>query len=104
MIDTRYSLLQPVVEDDRKVLVGKSLVDPFGKAILVRLVNMEDHPVQLRKNYLIGELHAVTALLKFNNLTKNAYRQILSPTQSMTMKNTMLMFAKYIILNGIIHK
>lgn len=27
---------------------------------------MEDHPVQLRKHYLIGELHAVTDIQQFN--------------------------------------
>lgn len=59
IIDTRYAMLQPTVEDDRKVMVAKILIDPFEKTIPVRIVNLEEHPVRLRRNYLLGELHAV---------------------------------------------
>ncbi|VDI32870.1 Hypothetical predicted protein [Mytilus galloprovincialis] len=46
-IDTRYTMLKSVVEDNRKIMVTQILVDPFEKVIPFRLVNMEDHPVQL---------------------------------------------------------
>lgn len=58
-IDTRYSMLQPIVEDNRKIIVAQSLLDPFGKILPIRLVNLENHPVRLRRNYLFGELHTV---------------------------------------------
>ncbi|CAC5378679.1 AZI1 [Mytilus coruscus] len=67
-IDTRYTMLQPVVEDNRKIIVAQILVDPFEKVIPVRLVNMEDHPVQLKRNYLIGELHPVTNITQFDDI------------------------------------
>ena len=59
IIDTRYAMLQPIVKDDRKVMVAKILIDPFEKTIPVRIVNIEEHPVRLRRNYLFGELHTV---------------------------------------------
>ena len=66
VIDTRYSVLQPVVEDNRKIMVAQLLVDPFEKIIPVRLVNMEEHPVHLRRNYLLGEVHAVKDINPFS--------------------------------------
>ncbi|CAC5422737.1 unnamed protein product [Mytilus coruscus] len=61
-------MLQPVVEDNRKIMVAQMLVDPFEKVIPFRLVNMEDHPVQLKRNYLIGELHPVTNITQFDDI------------------------------------
>jgi hypothetical protein len=40
LIDTRYSVLQPVVEDNRKIMMAQLLVDPFEKIFPVRLMNM----------------------------------------------------------------
>ncbi|VDI57296.1 Hypothetical predicted protein [Mytilus galloprovincialis] len=61
-------MLQPVVEDNRKIMVAQILVDPFEKVIPFRLVNMEDHPEQLKRNYLVGELHPVTDITQFDDI------------------------------------
>jgi len=45
-IDTIYSMLQPIVEDNRKIIVAQSLHDPFEKILPIRLVNLENHPVR----------------------------------------------------------
>lgn len=47
-MDTRYNMLQPVVEDKRKIMVAQILVDPIEKVTPFRLVNMEDHSVPLK--------------------------------------------------------
>jgi hypothetical protein len=44
-------MLQPIVEDDRKVMVAKILIDPFEKTIPVRIVN--------KGNNKITELRAI---------------------------------------------
>ena len=58
-LDTRYSVLEPVVEDNRKRMIARTLVDPFEQRIPVRLINMDDRPIKLRRNYLLGELHPI---------------------------------------------
>ncbi|VDI17925.1 Hypothetical predicted protein [Mytilus galloprovincialis] len=59
LLDTRYSMIQPVIEDSRKFMVAQTLVDPFMKNIPVRLINLDSEPIRLKKNYLLGELHPV---------------------------------------------
>ncbi|CAC5421241.1 unnamed protein product [Mytilus coruscus] len=59
ILDSRYCSVEPVVEDERKIIVARSLVDPYKKTIPVRIVNVEKYPIRIRKNYLLGELHPV---------------------------------------------
>lgn len=60
----KYGSIEPVIEDERKILVARCLVDPFQDNIPVRLVNLDSFPVKIRKNYLIGEIHPV---VKYDN-------------------------------------
>ncbi|VDI28775.1 Hypothetical predicted protein [Mytilus galloprovincialis] len=53
LLDTRYSMIQPVIEDSRKFMVAQTLVDPFMKNIPVRLINLDSEPIRLKKNYLL---------------------------------------------------
>ena len=53
-LDTRYSVLDPVVEDNRKQMIARTLVVPFEQRIPVHLINLDDRPIKLRRNYLLG--------------------------------------------------
>ena len=53
-LDTRYCSVELTVEDERNILVARSLVDPYRKPNPIRLVNLERFPVKIRKNYLLG--------------------------------------------------
>ncbi|CAC5397890.1 unnamed protein product [Mytilus coruscus] len=59
LLDTRYSMIQSVVENKRKIMVAQTLVGLFTKTIPVRLINLESEPIHLEKNCLLGELHPV---------------------------------------------
>ena len=50
ILDTRYCSIEPVVEDERNILVARCLVDPYVDTIPVRLVNLEKFPVKIKKN------------------------------------------------------
>lgn len=41
------------------MIIACSLADPFHKAILVRVLNLEHFPVNLKTNYSLGELQPV---------------------------------------------
>jgi hypothetical protein len=58
-LDTSYSVLEPVVQDNRKLMIARTLVDPFKQRIPVRLINLDDRPVKLRRNYRLRELHPI---------------------------------------------
>ncbi|CAC5376478.1 unnamed protein product [Mytilus coruscus] len=66
-LDTRYGTIETVVEDDRKILVARCMIDPYQDTVPVRLVNLESFPVQMKKNYLIGEIHPVENFQFFVN-------------------------------------
>ncbi|CAC5373041.1 unnamed protein product [Mytilus coruscus] len=72
-IDTRYGSIEPVIEDERKILVARCLVDPFQDNIPVRLVNLDSFPVKIRKNYLLGEIHPVIKYDNFVYEDRNSY-------------------------------
>lgn len=76
-ISTQFSVLEPTVEDKRKVMVARSLVDSSGESIPVRLINLDDRPIKLRKNYLLGELHAIDEITDVTGIedqgTKSRY-------------------------------
>ncbi|CAC5392057.1 RBM25 [Mytilus coruscus] len=44
ILDSRYCSVEPVVEDERKIIVARSLVDPYKETFPVRIVNL--HPVE----------------------------------------------------------
>ena len=52
-------VIEPVVEDDRKLIIARALVDPYSNNIPVRLINLDDDLIKRRRNYLLGELHPV---------------------------------------------
>ncbi|CAC5397868.1 unnamed protein product [Mytilus coruscus] len=72
-IDTRYGSIEPVIEDERKILVARCLVDPFQDNIPVRLVNLDSSPVKIRKNFLLGEIHPVIKYDNFVYEDRNSY-------------------------------
>ena len=63
-LDTRFCSIEPVVQDERNLLVARCLVDPYQDTVPVRIVNLEKFPVKFKKNYLFGELHPVVQFEK----------------------------------------
>jgi hypothetical protein len=66
-LDTRYCSIEPVVEDERNILIARCLVDIYTDTIPIRLVNLERFPVKIKKHYLLGELHPVTHIEHFSS-------------------------------------
>ena len=66
-LDTRYCSIEPLVEDERNILVTRCVVDPYKDTIPIRLVNLEKFPVKIKKNYLLGELLPVIHFENFAN-------------------------------------
>ena len=52
----RYAVLEPLVEDRRGVRVARALVDMWQEDIPIRVVNLTDSPVHLRKDHPIAML------------------------------------------------
>ena len=84
-LDTRYCSIEPVVEDERQILIARCLVNPYKDTIPIRLVNLERFPVKMKKKYLLGELYPVTHIEHFSseelsdptfNLTSPAIKSI----------------------------
>ncbi|CAC5421647.1 unnamed protein product [Mytilus coruscus] len=50
-LDTRCCTIEPVVEDDRKILVARCMIDPYQDTVPVRFVNLESFSVKMKKNY-----------------------------------------------------
>ena len=53
-LDTRYCTIEPVVADERQILIARCLVNPYKDTIPIRLVNLERFPVKIKNNYLLG--------------------------------------------------
>lgn len=68
VLDTRFGSIEPITEDERNIMVARCLVDPYKKIVPVRLVNLGNSTIKLRKNYMIGEVHSVES---FENLTQS---------------------------------
>lgn len=64
----KYSVLEPIVEDERKLMVAHVLVDLTNNRVPVRLINLDDHPIKLKRNYLLGELHPVDQVTEFSSI------------------------------------
>ncbi|CAC5382088.1 unnamed protein product [Mytilus coruscus] len=79
ILDSRYCSVEPVVEDERKIIVARSLVDPYKETIPVRIVNVGKYPIRIRKNYLLGDLHPVEQFEVFidNNADVELYDSVL---------------------------
>ncbi|CAC5398035.1 Transposon Ty3-I Gag-Pol polyprotein,Transposon Ty3-G Gag-Pol polyprotein [Mytilus coruscus] len=69
-LSSRYSILEPVVEDSRKIMVARTLVDAHSCKVHVRFINLDEQPVKLRKSYLLGELHRVQNISEVIDLEK----------------------------------
>ena len=56
---TGCAVLEPLFEDNRELMIGRSLVDLGSEVVPVRVVNLSDKPQRLRKGHLLGELQPV---------------------------------------------
>ncbi|VDI16906.1 Hypothetical predicted protein [Mytilus galloprovincialis] len=81
-LSSRYSILEPVVEDSRKIMVARTLVDAHSCKVPVRLINLDEHPVKLRKNYLLGELHPVQDISEVIDLEEKKINRYGTSTNS----------------------
>ena len=66
-IDTRYASLEPFYDDSSHMLVARCLVDPFNDRIPVRVAHLENFPLKLKKNLMLGEMHPVEDLCYMDN-------------------------------------
>ena len=66
-IDTRYASLEPFYDDSGHMLVARCLVDPFNDIIPVRVANLENFPLNLKKNLMLGERHLVEEFCYMDN-------------------------------------
>ncbi|CAC5407836.1 unnamed protein product [Mytilus coruscus] len=72
LIDTRYASVEPCYEETSKILIARCLVDPFNDKIPVRVANLENFPVKLKKNVFLGEMHPVIDFEQVVELDKDA--------------------------------
>jgi predicted aspartyl protease len=66
-IDTRYASLEPFYDDSSHMLVARFLVDPFNDIIPVRVANLENFPLKLKKNLMLGEMHLIEDFCYMDN-------------------------------------
>ena len=50
VLDTRYASIEPFVENERNICVARCLADPYKDIVPVRLVNLENVSIKLKKN------------------------------------------------------
>ena len=60
----RFALLEPLVEDQRGLMVARCLVDVWQETIPVRVMNISDEPVRLNRGYPVSELQPVEKQVK----------------------------------------
>ena len=48
-LDTRYCSIEPVVEDERNILIARCLIVPYKDTISIRVVILERFPVKIKK-------------------------------------------------------
>ena len=60
----RFAVLEPLVEDQRGLMVARCLIDVWRETIPVRLMNISNEPIQLNRGYPIGELQLVEEQVK----------------------------------------
>ena len=55
-----HAVMEPTAEDERGIVIARTLVDTSRPSIPVRLVNTSEEPLRLRKGHQIGELESVS--------------------------------------------
>lgn len=50
-LSTRYSLTEPVIEDGRKRMLARTLVDHCGNRKHERVIYLDEHSVRLKRTY-----------------------------------------------------
>ena len=61
---TGCAVLEPLFEDNRELMIGRSLVDLSNEVVLVRVVNLSDKPQRLGKGHLLREFQPVETVDK----------------------------------------
>ena len=59
---TGCAVLEPLFEDNRELMIGRSLFDLGNEVVPVRVVDLSDKPQWLVKGHLLGELQPVETL------------------------------------------
>lgn len=77
-LDSEYSMLELVFEDQRDILPARALLDSFRETNPVKYMNLSGNLVKLKKGYLIVELHPVESVQCPTNSTDEI------PTQETT--------------------
>ena len=54
--DKRYAIVEPLVEDWRGLLMGRSLVDTWQETIPIRMINPTSEVVRIKAGYPMGDL------------------------------------------------
>ena len=69
--DSQCGILEPISEDKRSIIVARTLVDPGGRGIPIRILNILNNPVRLKKGYLIGEINPIEELIETLEVSEN---------------------------------
>ena len=56
-------------------MIARTLVDPFEQRMPVHLVNLDDRPIKLRRNYLLGELHPIDYVTEVTSTEEHREKQ-----------------------------
>ena len=73
MLPPGDTILEPAVEDSRSFLVARSLIDPRNQTVPVRIVNISDQPLKIKKGYLLGDLQPVENVVELAPGVEPAY-------------------------------
>ena len=60
--EPQETVLEPIAEDTRGLIIARSLVDPSIGVIPIRMANLGDQPIRLRKGQPVGVLEPVEAV------------------------------------------
>ena len=58
-IDSDSAIFEPLFEDQRAIVVARAVVDPRSRKIPVRMINMSNRPIKLKRGYLLGEISSI---------------------------------------------
>ena len=56
---TKYATVEPIFEDNQELMVARTFIDTLKENIPIRLANLSNKPVKLKKGYIVGELQPV---------------------------------------------
>ena len=68
----KIAALEPVVEDQRDILIARCAVDLQNRSVPVRLANLGSKSVELKKGYPLGELHVVDQVIEMEEPSDDA--------------------------------